>query len=106
MPRSARCIDRLIVKARILQHTRFMLSFPAVNFHHGETIDLLRGSVQKFAAKEIAPRAGEIDRLNQFAGALWRKMRSLGFLGITTEEQFGGTNMGYLAHVLAMEEIS
>jgi len=83
-----------------------MLSFPALNFHHGETIDLLRASVQKFAAKEIAPRAGEIDRINQFPADLWRKMGSLGFLGITTKEQFGGTNMGYLAHVISMEEIS
>jgi isovaleryl-CoA dehydrogenase len=83
-----------------------MLSFPALNFHQGETIDLLRASVQKFAAKEIAPRAGEIDRLNQFPADLWRKMGGLGLLGITTDEQFGGTNMGYLAHVIAMEEIS
>src|SRR5678809_1129814 len=83
-----------------------MLSFPALNFHHGETIDLLRASVQKFAAKEIAPRAGEIDRINQFPADLWRKMGGLGLLGITTEEQFGGTNMGYLAHVISMEEIS
>jgi isovaleryl-CoA dehydrogenase len=83
-----------------------MLSFPALNFHHGETIDLLRVTVQKFAAKEIAPRAEEIDRLNQFPADLWRKMGGVGVLGITAEEQFGGTKMGYLAHVIAMEEIS
>src|SRR5690349_6139032 len=83
-----------------------MQSFPALNFHHGETIDLLRSSVQRFAAKEIAPRAAEIDRVNQFPADLWRKMGALGLLGITAEEQFGGTKMGYLAHVIAMEEIS
>ena len=83
-----------------------MLSFPALDFHHGETINLLRGSVQKFASREIAPRAAEIDRSNQFPADLWRKMGSLGLLGITVPEEFGGTNMGYLAHVIAMEEIS
>src|SRR6188474_907476 len=83
-----------------------MRSFPALNFHHGETIDLLRASVQKFAAKEIAPRAAELDRVNQFPADLWRKMGGLGLLGITAEEQFGGTGMGYLAHVICMEEIS
>ena len=83
-----------------------MLTFPALRFHHGETIDLLRASVQKFAAKEILPRAGEIDRNNQFPSELWRKMGGLGLLGITADEKFGGSNMGYLAHVIAMEEIS
>src|SRR5499426_1052873 len=83
-----------------------MLSFPALKFHHGETIDLLRATVQKFAAREIAPRAAEIDRTNQFPSDLWRKMGELGLLGITAEEKFGGTKMGYLAHVIAMEEIS
>jgi isovaleryl-CoA dehydrogenase len=83
-----------------------MLSFPALNFHHGETIDLLRASVQKFAAKEITPRAAEIDRANQFPSDLWRKMGELGLLGITAEQKFGGAKMGYLAHVIAMEEIS
>src|SRR5438876_10982046 len=83
-----------------------MLNFPALNFHHGETIDMLRATVQKFAAKEIAPRAAEIDRTNQLPSDLWRKMGDLGLLGITVEEELGGTNMGYLAHVIAMEEIS
>src|SRR5438045_9649235 len=83
-----------------------MLNFPSLEFHHGETIDMLRATVQKFAAKEIAPRAAEIDRTNQFPADLWRKMGDLGLLGITVEEEFGGTNMGYLAHVIAMEEIS
>jgi isovaleryl-CoA dehydrogenase len=83
-----------------------MLELPALNFHHGETIDMLRATVQQFAAAEIAPRAAEIDRSNQFPPDLWRKMGDLGLLGITVEEEFGGTAMGYLAHVVAMEELS
>jgi len=83
-----------------------MLNFPALDFHHGETIDMLRATVRKFASKEIAPRAAEIDRNSQFPADLWRKMGELGFLGITVEDEFGGTNLGYLAHVIAMEEIS
>jgi isovaleryl-CoA dehydrogenase len=82
------------------------MNFPALKFDHGETIQLLRASVQKFAAREIAPRAAEIDHSNQFPVDLWHKMGELGLLGITVEEKFGGTNIGYLAHVIAMEEIS
>jgi isovaleryl-CoA dehydrogenase len=77
-----------------------------LRFDHGETIAMLRESVQQFAAKEIAPRAAEIDRSNQFPHDLWRKLGSLGLLGITVEEDYGGTAMGYLAHIVAMEEIS
>jgi len=83
-----------------------MAHFPALDFHLGETIDMLRATVQQFAAAEIALRAAEIDRSNQFPPDLWRKMGNLGLLGITVEEEYGGTNMGYLAHVVAMEEIS
>jgi isovaleryl-CoA dehydrogenase len=83
-----------------------MLNFPALNFRLGETIDMLRASVQEFAAVEIAPRAAEIDRANQFPADLWRKMGELGLLGITVEEEYGGTNVGYLAHIVAMEEVS
>ncbi|MBX9963385.1 MAG: isovaleryl-CoA dehydrogenase [Burkholderiales bacterium] len=79
---------------------------PMLNFAHGETLDMLRETVQSFAAAEIAPRAAEIDRSNQFPMDLWRKMGDLGLLGITVEEEFGGTAMGYLAHMIAMEEIS
>lgn len=71
-----------------------------------ETIDLLRGTVRQFAEIEIAPRATEIDRLNDFPRDLWPKLGALGLLGITVSEEFGGANMGYLAHVVAMEEIS
>jgi len=83
-----------------------MLNFPALDFHHGETIDMLRATVQQFAADEIAPRAAAIDQANLFPADLWRKMGDLGLLGITVEEEYGGTAMGYLAHVVAMEEIS
>ncbi|MEO8040752.1 MAG: isovaleryl-CoA dehydrogenase [Betaproteobacteria bacterium] len=79
---------------------------PMLEFGHGETIDMLRASVQAFAAVEIAPRAAAIDRDNEFPADLWRKMGALGLLGVTVEEQFGGTGMGYLAHIVAMEEIS
>ena len=83
-----------------------MVSLPTLNFDLGETIGMLRDSVQGFAAAEIAPRAADIDRSNQFPADLWRKMGELGLLGITVEEEYGGTNMGYLAHIVAMEEIS
>jgi isovaleryl-CoA dehydrogenase len=79
---------------------------PMLNFAHGETLDMLRETVQSFAAVEIAPRAAEIDHSNQFPMDLWRKMGDLGLLGITVDEEFGGTAMGYLAHMIAMEEIS
>ncbi|MBV8030036.1 MAG: acyl-CoA dehydrogenase family protein, partial [Betaproteobacteria bacterium] len=77
-----------------------------LRFDHGETIAMLRESVREFAAHEIAPRAAEIDRANEFPADLWRKLGALGVLGITVEEEHGGTAMGYLAHVVAMEEIS
>ena len=77
-----------------------------LNFDHGETIAMLRESVRDFASREIAPRAAQIDSSNQFPPELWRKMGSLGLLGMTVEEEYGGTAMGYLAHIVAMEEIS
>jgi isovaleryl-CoA dehydrogenase len=83
-----------------------MHRFPALDFHLGDTIDMLRDTVRQFAAAEIAPRAGEIDRSNQFPMDLWRKMGDLGLLGITVEEAYGGTGTGYLAHIVAMEEVS
>jgi isovaleryl-CoA dehydrogenase len=75
-------------------------------FPLGEEIDLLRESVHAFAEKEIAPRADHIDRENQFPHDLWRKMGDMGLLGITIPEEYGGSGMGFLAHMVAMEEIS
>ena len=77
-----------------------------LNFALGESIDLLRASVRQFAEREIAPIATRIDRENQFPAHLWPKLGDLGVLGITVEEEFGGVDLGYLAHVIAMEEIS
>jgi isovaleryl-CoA dehydrogenase len=79
---------------------------PGLNFELGETADMLRESVRAFAASEIAPRAAAIDRSNEFPMDLWRKLGSLGVLGITVEEEYGGAGMGYLEHCVAMEEIS
>ena len=79
---------------------------PSLNFDLGEDLDMLRESVAQFAAAEITPLAAECDETNQFPLALWRKLGEQGLLGMTVEEEYGGTGMGYLAHVLAMEEIS
>jgi isovaleryl-CoA dehydrogenase len=80
--------------------------FASLNFDLGETADMLRASVRGFAAREIAPRAADIDRANDFPADLWRKLGDLGVLGITVEDAYGGAGMGYLEHVVAMEEIS
>src|SRR5574341_2655080 len=82
------------------------MEYPFLRFAHGETIDMLRATVREFALKEIAPRAAEIDRSNEFPADLWRKLGALGLLGITVEDAYGGTYMGYLAHIIAVEEIS
>jgi isovaleryl-CoA dehydrogenase len=79
---------------------------PGLNFDLGEAADMLRSTVESFAAVEIAPRAAAIDRDNAFPMDLWRKFGNLGVLGITVEEDYGGAGMGYLEHVVAMEEIS
>jgi isovaleryl-CoA dehydrogenase len=80
--------------------------YPSLNFNLGETADMLRDAVRSFSADEIAPRADEIDRTDQFPMDLWKKMGDLGVLGVTVEEEYGGAAMGYLEHVVAMEEIS
>ena len=82
------------------------MSYPSLNFGLGETIDMLRDSVYQFSQAELAPRAAQIDRDNEFPMDMWRKFGDMGLLGMTVEEGYGGTNMGYLAHVVAMEEIS
>ena len=83
-----------------------MSNLPGLNFQLGEDIDALRDAVRDFSQAEIAPRAAEIDKTDQFPMDLWEKMGALGVLGITVSEEYGGANMGYLAHMVAMEEIS
>jgi isovaleryl-CoA dehydrogenase len=80
--------------------------FSSLNFGLGETADMIRASVNAFAREEIAPRAAEIDHRNEFPADLWAKMGALGLLGMTVPEQYGGSGLGYLEHVVAMEEIS
>ncbi len=77
-----------------------------LNFNLGETADMLRNAVQDFAASEILPHAASIDHQNKFPSHLWKKLGDMGLLGITVEEEFGGAGLGYLEHVIAMEEIS
>jgi isovaleryl-CoA dehydrogenase len=83
-----------------------MSHIPALNFDLGETIDMLRDAVHGFAQAEIAPIAAEIDSSNEFPNQLWPKLGEMGLLGVTVPETYGGAGMGYLAHIVAMEEIS
>jgi len=80
--------------------------FPSLNFDLGETADQLRASVRGFAADQVAPLAAEIDKTNVFPRALWPKLGDMGLLGITVEEEYGGSGLGYLEHCVAMEELS
>src|SRR5260370_20594640 len=81
-------------------------SFPGLDFGLGSDIDMLRDTVRAFAQNKIAPHAAEIDRSNSFPRELWPQMGELGLLGITVEEEWGGAGLGYLAHCVAMEEVS
>jgi isovaleryl-CoA dehydrogenase len=83
-----------------------MSTYHGLDFGLGESVDILRASVAEFCAREVAPLAARIDRDNAFPLPLWRKLGDMGLLGITVEEQYGGTSMGYTAHVVAMEEVS
>ncbi|KXI29989.1 isovaleryl-CoA dehydrogenase [Paraglaciecola hydrolytica] len=82
------------------------LPYPSLNFALGEDIDMLREHVYHFAKNEIAPLAEQADKDNAFPNTLWPKLGEMGLLGVTVAEQYGGSNMGYLAHVVAMEEVS
>lgn len=83
-----------------------MMTFPQLDFGLGETADLMRESVRDFVSAEIAPLAADIDRNDQFPPELWQKMGAMGLLGVTVGDKYGGAEMGYLEHVIAMEEIS
>ena len=80
--------------------------YHSLNFNHGETIDMLRQQVKQFVEKEITPIAAKTDQENAFPNELWTKLGEMGLLGMTVSEELGGTDMGYLAHAIAMEEIS
>ena len=81
-------------------------SFSSLNFNLGETVDMIRSQVNAFARDEIAPRAEQIDLDNEFPNDLWRKFGDMGLLGMTIEEEYGGSGLGYLEHIVAMQEIS
>ena len=83
-----------------------MTQLPGLSFDLGDTIEMLRDSVQAFAAKEIAPRAAQIDHDNLFPADLWKKLGDLGLHGMTVSEEYGGSQLGFLAHMVAMEEVS
>ena len=83
-----------------------MTHFPHLSFGHGDDIEMLRDAVSRFAAAEIAPLADMTDRSDEFPMHLWKKLGEIGVLGLTAPEDFGGAAMGYLAHTIAMEEIS
>lgn len=83
-----------------------IMTYPTLQFGHPEEIQMLREEVFKFAQSELAPRAAEIDETNQFPMDMWKKLGDMGLLGITAPTEYGGAEMGYLAHVIAVEELS
>jgi isovaleryl-CoA dehydrogenase len=89
-----------------LEETMTSNDYPTLDFQLGETADMLRDTVRSFSDDKIAPRAAEIDATNTFPRDLWPELGALGLHGITVEEEYGGSGMGYLEHVIAMEEIS
>jgi isovaleryl-CoA dehydrogenase len=98
--------DEIRPRSRASQQEPDMISYPSLNFALGDNIDMLRDSVMQFVAKELAPRAASIDSGNDFPADMWRKFGDMGLLGLTVEEKYGGSGLGYLAHIVAMEEIS
>ncbi|MFZ2297192.1 MAG: acyl-CoA dehydrogenase family protein, partial [Aquabacterium sp.] len=82
------------------------MNLPGLNHQLGDDIDALREAVRAFVQKELAPRAADIDRDNLFPADMWKKLGDLGVHGLTVSEEYGGTNLGYLAHMVAMEEVS
>jgi isovaleryl-CoA dehydrogenase len=98
--------DEIRPRSRASQQEPDMISYPSLNFALGDNIDMLRDSVMQFVAKELAPRAASIDSGNDFPADMWRKFGDMGLLGLTVEEEYGGSGLGYLAHIVAMEEIS
>src|SRR5690606_16709679 len=82
------------------------MNLPGLNHFLGDDIDALRDAVSHFAQAELAPRAADIDRDNLFPADMWKKLGDLGVHGLTVSEEYGGTGMGYVAHMVAMEEIS
>jgi isovaleryl-CoA dehydrogenase len=95
-----------VSRRHIMEHSAMSTPYATLQYGHSQEIGLLRDTVHQFASDEIAPRSADIDRNNDFPQDLWRKMGDLGLLGITLPEEYGGSGMGYLAHAIAMEEIS
>jgi isovaleryl-CoA dehydrogenase len=99
-------IIKALTRQTIIKGTTMISTFSSMNFNLGETVDMIRTTVNAFSRDEIAPRAAQVDKDNEFPMDLWRKFGDLGLLGMTVDEQYGGSGLGYLAHMVAMQEIS